>query len=163
MDAGPKAKVFISYSRKDEEFAEWLREGLEARGAEVFRDVDDTLPGEEWWRRLQSLIAAADTIVFVLSPRSVASKVCQDEVACADGLKKRIFPAVIEDVDWTSVPAGLASRHSVFFKDEGQRPAALDQLFAALLTDIGWIREHTRLLERAIAWQHKARSRYELL
>jgi hypothetical protein len=165
LESGPqsKAKVFISYSRQDEVFAQWLREVLKARGIEVFRDVDDTLPSEKWWERLQSLIVAADSIVFVLSPRSATSKVCQEEVAYADSLKKRIFPAVIEDVDWTRVPPGLASRHSIFFIDEPQRTASVDQLYAALLTDIEWIREHTRLLERAIIWQQKASGRYELL
>jgi hypothetical protein len=51
----PQAKVFISYSRSDEAFAIALGREIEARGIEVLRDVDDTLPGEEWWRRLQSL------------------------------------------------------------------------------------------------------------
>jgi hypothetical protein len=32
--------------------ADWLRRVLEAAGIEVFRDVDDTLPREERWRRL---------------------------------------------------------------------------------------------------------------
>jgi WD40 repeat protein/cell division protein FtsL len=158
-----EAKVFISYSRKDETFAKWLREELGTRAIEIFRDVDDTLAGEEWWRRLQSLIAAADTIVFILSSRSVTSKVCRDEVAYADSLKKRIFPVVIEDVDWASVPSGLAARHSVFFTDKKKHKASLDQLYTALLTDIDWIREHTRLLERATAWERKGRGPYELL
>src|SRR5262249_53656141 len=158
-----KARAFISYSRADATFAISLCQELEARGIEVLRDVDDTLPGEEWWRRLQSLIAGADAIVFVLSRRSVESKVCRDEVAYGEELKKRIFPAVIEDVDWASVPPGLAARHSVFFKDEAQRAAAVDQLTQALLTDIDWTREHTRLYERAAAWQRQGRGRYELL
>src|SRR5262245_64428247 len=154
-DKAAKAKIFISYSRTDEGFAISLRQELEAHDIEVLRDVDDTLPGEEWWRRLQSLIASADGIVFVLSRRSVESKVCRDEVAYGEELKKRIFPAVIEDVDWASVPPGLAARHSVFFKHEARRAAALDQLTRALLTDIDWIREHTRLYERATGWQRQ--------
>src|SRR5262249_14208474 len=158
-----KARAFISYSRADATFAISLCQELEARGIEVLRDVDDTLPGEEWWRRLQSLIAGADAIVFVLSRRSVESKVCRDEVAYGEELKKRVFPAVIEDVDWASVPPGLAARHSVFFKDETQRAASLDQLTQALLTDINWTREHTRLYERAALWQRQGRGRYELL
>src|SRR5215510_8997725 len=125
--AGPKAKAFLSYSRADVEFAIGLCEELEARGIEVLRDVEDTLPGEEWWRRLQSLIAGADAIVFVLSWHSVESKVCRDEVAYGEELKKRIFPAVIKDVDWASVPPGLAARHSVFFKHEAQRAAGVEQ------------------------------------
>src|SRR5262245_38985679 len=158
-----KARAFISYSRADAAFAVSLCQELETRGIEVLRDVEDTLPGEEWWGRLQSLIASADAIVFVLSRRSVESKVCRDEVAYGEELKKRIFPAVIEDVDWASVPPGLAARHSVFFKDEAERAAALDQLTRALLTDIDWIREHTRLYERATGWQRQRRGRYELL
>src|SRR5262245_22645114 len=162
-DKAAKAKIFISYSRTDEGFAIVLRQELEARGIEVLRDVDDTLPGEEWWRRLQSLIGAAHAIVFVLSRRSVESKVCREEVAYSEELKKRVFPAVIDDVDWASVPPGLAARHSVFFKSEAQHRASLDQLVEALLTDIDWIREHTRLFERASTWQRQGRGRHELL
>src|SRR5262245_49319021 len=158
-----KARAFISYSRADAAFAVSLCQELETRGIEVLRDVEDTLPGEEWWGRLQSLIASADAIVFVLSRRSVESKVCRDEVAYGEELKKRIFPAVIEDVDWASVPPGLAARHSVFFKDEAQRVASVDQLTQALLTDIDWTREHTRLYERAAVWQRQGRGRHELL
>jgi hypothetical protein len=158
-----QAKAFISYSRSDEAFAISLGQELEARGIEVLRDVEDTLPGEEWWRRLQSLIASADAIVFVLSRRSAESKVCRDEVAYGEELKKRIFPAVIEDVDWASVPPGLAARHSVFFKCEDQCAQSLEQLTQALLTDIDWTREHTRLYERAALWQRQGRGRYELL
>jgi TIR domain len=73
-DSPPRAKAFISYSRADAAFAISLCQELEARGIEVLRDVEDTLPGEEWWQRLQSLIAGADAIVFVLSQRSVESK-----------------------------------------------------------------------------------------
>src|SRR5262249_48923418 len=62
-----------------------------------------------------------------------------------------------------SVPPGLAARHSVFFKDATQRAASLDQLTQALLTDIDWTREHTRLYERAAVWQRQGRGRYELL
>ena len=156
--AGDTTRVFVSYSRKDSEFANWLRDGLAEHGVEVFRDIDDTLPGEEWWRRLQGLIGKADTIVFVLSPNSAASTVCRDEVAYAQRLNKRIFPAVIADVDWASAPDGLARIHSVFFNDAGARAAALRQLVAALATDIDWIREHTRLGELAGHWDaHKRR------
>src|SRR5262245_33597482 len=161
--APSRARIFISYSRADEAFAISLSQEIEARGIEVMRDVDDTLPGEEWWHRLQSLIGAADAIVFVLSKRSVESKVCREEVAHGEELKKRIFPAVIEDVDWASVPSGLAARHSVFFRSEEQRAASVDQLVEALLTDIDWIREHTRLFERASTWQRHGRGRHELL
>ena len=158
-----KTRVFVSYSRKDADFAIWLQRGLAERGIVVFRDIEDTLPGEEWWRRLQELIGRADTVVFVLSPNSVDSAVCRDEVAYAQTLNKRVFPAVIADIKWASVPDGLAKIHSVFFNEIAGREAALDQLVEALETDIEWIREHTRLGELAHHWDTHGRPAADLL
>ena len=159
----PKTRVFLSYSRKDAAFAVWLRERLEKDGIEVYRDVDDTLPSEQWWARLQQLIGDADTILFVLSGHSAASTVCAQEVAHAQSLNKRIFPAVIAEVDWSDVPAGLAKVHGIHFRADGTQEAAVQQLISALLVDIGWVREHTRLLQRAQRWDGRGRARTELL
>lgn len=162
-DAASRTRVFLSYSRRDEAFAIWLRQQMVGRNIEVFRDVDDTLPGEAWWGRLQALIQAADTIVFLLSPRSATSEICQKEIAYAESLKKRVYPVVLEPVDWSVVPDGLASRHSVYFTENVLREASLDNLISALLMDIDWVREHTRIYERAINWERRGRVRSELL
>jgi hypothetical protein len=75
-NAGNRAKVFISYSRKDLAFAQMLVDALGERGFDAFLDKTDIAPGEPWKERLGGLIAAADTVVFVISPDSVASSVC---------------------------------------------------------------------------------------
>ena len=155
--------IFVSYSRKDAEFAGWLRDRLEQAGLEVFRDVDDTLPGEEWWQRLRGLIGESDTIVFVLSPNSVASTVCRDEIEESRRLGKRIFPVVLAPVDWSIVPDGLARIHSVYFDDPEKRDASLATLLDALAIDIGWVREHTRLGGLAHRWQLKGKPAAALL
>ena len=129
----------------------------------MFRDIEDTLPGEEWWRRLQHLISQADTVIFVLSPNSVASSVCRDEVAYALKLSKRVFPAVIADINWALAPEGLIKLHGLFFDDLAQRDVALARLVEALETDIDWIREHTRLGELALRWDAQQRPMGDLL
>ena len=70
-------KVFLSYSRRDRERTQRIADVLRARHFGVFKDTDDILPTEEWKTRLEQLIAEADTIVFLLSPHSVASEVCK--------------------------------------------------------------------------------------
>jgi hypothetical protein len=55
--SGPKIKVFISYSRKDMAFADWLDSALKARGFEPLIDRTDIYAFEEWWKRVQELIA----------------------------------------------------------------------------------------------------------
>ena len=156
-------RTFLSYARKDNEFADWLCSGLKAENIAAYRDTTDTLPGEEWWRRLQDLIGAADSVVFVVSPHSVGSKVCEDEVAYAQSQHKRIFPVILGAVDWTKVPGALARAHAVSFVESRERAASLRMLVESLKTDADWIREHTRLVERAHHWVAMGRAEPELL
>ena len=62
------AAAFISYSRADIKFVGRLEAALEARGVQARIDRSDIEKGEEWWKRIQQLIAEADTVIFVLSP-----------------------------------------------------------------------------------------------
>ncbi len=162
-DSTLRTKVFLTYSRKDSDKARWLRERLEHAGIAVYQDVEDTLPGEQWWARLTQLIVEADAIVFLLSSQSASSSVCADEVAEALKFNKRVFPAVIEAVDWAKVPEGLARLHGVDLRADGDNAETIAQLTRALLVDAGWIREHTRLLDRARHWISTDRHESELL
>ena len=47
-----KLKVFISYSRKDEDFAQELLSGLQLSGFEPYLDKHDIAAGEDWEARL---------------------------------------------------------------------------------------------------------------
>src|SRR5215468_5286581 len=96
LDAKPqaKAKVFISYSRKDMAFADRLEAALKARGVEPLIDRSEIYAFEDWWKRIQDLIAKADTVVFVISPDAVISDVCHKEVDFAASLNKRFAPVV---------------------------------------------------------------------
>jgi hypothetical protein len=71
-----RAKVFVSYSRKDAAFAQMLVGALTERGFDAFLDKTDIAPGEPWKERLAGLIATSDTVVFAVSPDSVASTIC---------------------------------------------------------------------------------------
>jgi len=70
-----RLRVFISYSRKDEDFAQELLGGLELAGFEPYLDKHDVERGADWEERLNALILMADTVVFIISPRSVRSPV----------------------------------------------------------------------------------------
>ena len=76
----PKAKVFISYSRRDAAFVDSLDGALKERGFEPLVDRSEIYAFEDWWKRLQGLIEQADTVVFVLSPDAVASREALKEV-----------------------------------------------------------------------------------
>src|SRR5215469_13599697 len=89
---GGKLRVFISYSRDDLKFADQLDAALTVCGFECVIDRHGISGGEDWKRRLGNLISEADTVVFVLSPTSARSEICDWEVEEATRLGKRILP-----------------------------------------------------------------------
>jgi formylglycine-generating enzyme required for sulfatase activity len=151
-DHRPKAKVFISYSRKDMAFADRLEVALDARGFEPLIDRTEIYAFEDWWKRIEALIARADTVVFVLSPDAVTSDVALKEVAYADSLNKRFAPIVCRPVKAGTVPEALRRLNFIFFDDPSLFEASADKLAEALQTDIGWIRRHTEFGEAARRW-----------
>src|SRR6202022_3858997 len=131
-----KAKVFISYSRKDIEFADRLDAALKAHGFEPLIDRTDIYAFEEWWKRVEDLIARADTIVFVLSPDALRpGSVALKEVVFASSLNKRFAPIVFRPVEDKSVPTELAKLNFIFFDDAARFEQSADQLAEALNTD----------------------------
>ena len=148
----PKAKVFISYSRKDMAFADLLEGALKARGFEPLIDRTEIYAFEDWWKRIQALIGRADTVVFVLSPDAVASDVALKEVTYAASLNKRFAPIVCQRVADGAIPEALRRLNFIFFDDAARFEASADRLAEALQTDIGWVRQHTEFGEAARRW-----------
>jgi hypothetical protein len=127
-NADPKVKIFISYSRKDMAFVDRLEAALKARGFEPLIDREEIYAFEDWWKRLEALIAQADTVVFVLSPDAVASREALREVDYAASLNKRFAPIVCRRVEDAAVPEALRRLNFVFFDYPARFEAGADQL-----------------------------------
>ena len=161
--ASDRPRAFLSYSRRDSAMAEQILTALEERGVEVFRDTEDILPAEDWRGRLDGLIGAADAIVFLMSPNSVRSEVCSWEVHLSGALNKRLVPVLLAPVDDAITPPEVARLNYVFATPDRDFADAMNRVAAAVQTDIGWMRDHTRLGERAREWDRAARPRASLL
>jgi hypothetical protein len=59
--------AFISYSRKDVDWAVRLEQGLKARGLQVFRDEERLKAGEEWESQLQGAISESRHLLVLWS------------------------------------------------------------------------------------------------
>ena len=127
------------------------------RGFEPLIDREEIYAFEDWWKRIESLIGRADTVVFALSPDAVASEVALKEVAHAALLKKRFAPVVCRRVEDPAVPEALRRLNFIFFDNSARFEASADQLAEALQTDIGWIRQHTEFGEAARRWSASER------
>jgi formylglycine-generating enzyme required for sulfatase activity len=156
-DHKPKAKIFISYSRKDMSFADRFDAALKARGFEPLIDREEIYAFEDWWKRIQALIGRADTVVFVLSPDAVQSEVALKEVAYAASLNKRFAPIVCRRVEDSAVPDALRRLNFIFFDDPERFEVSADTLANALESDINWIRQHTEFGEAERRWSSAGR------
>jgi tetratricopeptide (TPR) repeat protein len=155
---GDLAKVFVSYSRKDTAFARMLVDALTQRGFDPFLDTNDIAPGEPWQERLSGLLAAADTVVFCISPDWVASPVCGWELDESARLGKRFIPVIARSVAVADAPPAVARLNWIFCTETDDKDAALGKIESALRTDLAWVREHTRLGDLARHWEESGRS-----
>lgn len=152
-------EIFISYSRKDKAFVQTLSATLERLGYSLWVDWEDIQPTEDWWAAIQVGIEAASNFIFVLSPDSIASKVCGQELEHAVANHKRLVPLVWrEGFDATVIHPALATHNWLFFREIDDQDHALRTLTNALDTDLEYVRAHTRLQMRAIEWEQKARN-----
>ena len=157
-----KLRVFMSYSRDDLDFADRLTAALDFSGFQCFIDREGISGGEDWKRSLGGLISEADTVVFVLTPNSARSPICDWEVEEATRLNKRILPIVCRPLEGVSPPPRLRDLNYIFFYKEPKVPGSgfgtgLAKLVTALNTDFDWLRDHTRYLQRAIEWDKGGR------
>ncbi len=174
-DADRKTTVFISYSRKDSAFVVSLAALLEKSGYRTIydqssRQSDDPdhhlTAQDEWWRALQMMIAASDVVVFLVSPHSAASKICDDEIAHSRRLGKRIVPALVAPIDFNAAPerlralnVGLDFSSAHAFDDVRTQQALMRELDR----DIEWIRRGAHFARLAQKWTHSGRPTDQLL
>lgn len=152
------AKVFLSYAREDMVVVRALHANLLARGHEVWVDWEDIQASVEWRREIEDAVASVETMVFVLSPHSVAgNSVCHQELELADRFRKRLVPVVVREVEDGVAPDLVARWNWIFLRPEDDFAAACDTLHRALITDLRRLRSHTRLLRRARDWQGNRR------
>lgn len=157
MNVNSANDVFISYSRKDQSFVRILDAAFRQLGQNPWIDWEDIAKGEEWWKAIQRGIEEAHTVVFVISPDSVASSVCREEIDYAAQHNKRFLPIVRrEGFDMAQVHPKISSHNWLFFRETDEFDAAFQELQTAIATDLDYVRTHTRLLVRAVEWETNA-------
>jgi formylglycine-generating enzyme required for sulfatase activity len=179
--------VFISYSRKDSEFGSRLHAKLTEEKRDTWMDWEDIPATVEWWERIREGILATDNFVLIISPKSIASPICNLEIAHARELHKRILPILyhttdeaIAFVELVTHPLNdfqramlqgrdllamardnwnmIAGLNWINFTDDTVFEEKLRALLKAVDTDFEYIEEHTRLLIRATDWEKRKRS-----
>jgi len=136
--------VFISYSSKDEEFANRLHADLQAQGIRCWFAPEDMKIGDKIRTRIDEMIHVHDKLLLVLSKDSVESSWVEKEVETAmenETMRKEtvFFPIRLDDTVMdikTGWPADIKrSRHIGDFK-EWKDHDAYQKSYSRLLRDL---------------------------
>ena len=158
------SSVFISYSRKDKEFVRKLNDGLDSSGVNAWVDWEGIPLSSDWMDEITRAIESGDAFLFVISPDSLASKVCREELELGLKYNKKLVPILYREPDKEcEMHEKLAATNWVYLRESDDFDNTLPKLVDSIQTDLGWVRQHTRLLQRATEWNRKNRNNSFLL
>ena len=151
--------VFISYSRADSDFARQLNDELQLQGKTTWFDQESIASGTDFAQEIRQGIEVCDNFLFILSPRSVNSPYCKDEVEYAASLNKRFVTLLHREVNSDELHPELRKVQWIDFnQNERDFNANFRQLVRTLDTDREHLRHHTKWSQRAIDWKEKNHS-----
>ena len=112
--AARKAKLFISYSHRDDRYREQLATHLASlRRRGVIAEWHDRkiTPGEEWRRAIDQSLDAADCVLLLVTPHFLASDYCYSTEMQRTLEKHRegrvlVIPVIVRPTDWRGTPLG---------------------------------------------------------
>lgn len=103
-----KYNVFISYAADDKEWVSEFFETLRQAGKTAWYDALDIRPGDRWQDKIQEALRESDTLILIVSPKTVNSKWVFFELGAAMAGRKRIIPVIMGDVDDEEIHPSLA-------------------------------------------------------
>jgi YVTN family beta-propeller protein len=91
-------QIFISYSKRDAEFALQLAADLEDAGHEIW--IDREIEGGQQWRRtIEKAVQDSVAMIVVISKNSIKSRWVQHEGSVAYGLGKSLYPILLDEIE----------------------------------------------------------------
>lgn len=119
-------ETFISYSRKDSEFAKRIFESLKATGIDPWMDFSDIPAAAKWKQEILVGIQYCHNFIYIISPNAVGSSYCNMELDYALSLNKRIIPIVCRLT--SDVRPAISELNWIFFDDFNEGLGSLLEL-----------------------------------
>jgi|GEM_PF-1712454 len=134
-DSGVVWDFFVSYTRSDRAWAEWVAWVLEEAGFRVLVQAWDFPPGSNWVAGMDDGVRRAGRTVAVLS----------------DAYSRSVYGAAEWRAAWAADPAGESCKLLVVRVEDCDRPGLLAQIVSLDLFDRSEDDAHTELVDAAMA------------
>ncbi|MGB3642635.1 MAG: toll/interleukin-1 receptor domain-containing protein, partial [Rivularia sp. (in: cyanobacteria)] len=148
--------VFICYSRADSDLARKLNDALELQGKTTYFDQETIASASDFSEEIKQGIEASDNFLFILSPHSVNSPDCKNEVEYAASFNKRCITVLYQQINTSDLDSNLSDVHWIDFNSNKKDfNANFNQLLRTLETDREHVRSHSKWSQRALEWKQK--------
>ncbi|MEP0885525.1 CHASE2 domain-containing protein, partial [Trichocoleus sp. ST-U3] len=155
------SQVFLSYTQENAAVMRQIRNSLCREGLTVWTNTIDIQTGETFEEAIKHGIEQADNLVYLLSPDSLKSAYCQQELNYALALNKRIIPVLVSPLEPEQIPLALRSLHYIDLTDNvREEDYRLDesQLIKILHHEAAYYHDHKIFLAKALKWQQQSRN-----
>ena len=134
MNTAKQRWTFISYSRKDKEFALKFARELKSTGYLVWLDQLDIPTGARWDDAVERALRECEIFLIILTTASISSENVKDEIGYAIDHGKRIVPVLLEECE---IPLRLRRFQYVDFSEMkfGEGIKRAEQLLENFLSD----------------------------
>ncbi|NES19704.1 MAG: TIR domain-containing protein [Symploca sp. SIO3E6] len=149
-------QVFLSYATQDKAVMEKIRNSLRRESITVWTNLTDIHTGEDFREAINRGIEQADNVVYLLSPESINSRYCQQELDLAVSFNKRIIPVLVKETEPNTIPDILRQLQYIDLTDNvKEEDYRLDesQLLKILHQDEAYYHRHKMLLTKALKWK----------
>lgn len=116
-------KIFITYSRSDQQQATSLVKDLEELGHDIWFD-QELSGGQSWWDNILSKIRDCDVYIFAITQQSLDSTACKRELKYAEALHKNSLPVLFKPgISVAMAPRYLSHMQFINYTDPGDKTA----------------------------------------
>jgi WD40 repeat protein len=154
-------QVFISYSERDRQTMEKIRNSLRRESLTVWTNTTDVQTGEDFQSAIDRGIEQTDNLVYLVSPDSVQSEFVRKELEYAVSLHKRLIPILVRETPPESIPLALQGVQYIDLTDNVKEDDyVLDEskLLKILHQDEAYYNEHKVFLTQALKWERQNRN-----
>ena len=129
------AEVFISYASKDKGFVRDLHAALQKENRDTWVDWRSIPESAKWRAEIFAAIEAADNLLFIISPDSVKSWMCGEEISHAVATNKRLLTILYHSVERAELHSALAEIQWIDYTELGSEQT-FERLLKALDTNL---------------------------
>lgn len=148
------SNIFISYAVSDIEFSRKIVKALETYSLDSWVNWQSIPSGSNWRQQIYKGIEEADVLLFLISPDSVQSDPCKEEITHADKNGKRIVGALIRETPSEAIPPEVEKFQWIPCQEGVDNfDEAIEKISKTIHTDLVWYQFLRELQVKALEWE----------